>query len=356
MRHLILLVITSCFCYSASAQKNWEINFSAYWDFYSSSFDNESIDNYQPLTTVGSIPGRFKRNISLLGINIKHKYFRAQYTRHNGSIIGATWDSQLPNTQEAYVGLHIFPDFYADAGYFTTHIGMESFMPKENLLSSTSIITYNEPFYQRGARAVYEGFKNLELQFWVLDGYNLFRDNNDKKSIGLLASYEKNNLTVSYSNIIGQEPVLGGDALRIYHNMYTNYTFFKEIFEAQFSVDFATQQGTSLTENKIMLAYIAALRINITKRLSITGRYEKQDDKDGMIGGEYETGNNFSGINMSGYTGGISYEFPDRAYIRYEVRTLQNQDVNLQVFGTESNRIEQLFTVGLMFDFQIVGK
>lgn len=357
MKSLSLTLLFTCFLFWATAQKKIELNFSAYIDYYASSFDNESTDINQPLTTVGARPARFRKNISLLGINLKHKYFRAQFTSHSGRIVDATWDSETPGIQEAYAGLHLFPDLYVDAGYFTTHIGMESFMPKENLLSSTSIITYNEPFYQRGARVVYEGLKNYEFQLWLLDGYNLFRDNNNSKSIGLLASYEKGDLVFSYSNILGQEPVSAmDDAFRTYHNLYTNYTFLRDIFELRLSTDFATQTSVGNIEAKTMFACIAAIRVNITPRLSTTFRYEYQNDKQDMIGGSYPvpgtTVGLVSGINMDGYTFGVAYELKG-LYLRYEVRNLADRQNSIAVFGNSSKRSEQLFTIGFAFDTKL---
>lgn len=333
----------------------YELTFSGYTDFYYSSFNNTTIDDFQPLTTVGSIPG-FKNNISTFGINLETQNFRGQFTTHSGRIVGATWDSELPGIQEAYLGVHLFKDFYIDAGYFITHIGMESFMPKENLLSSTSIITYNEPFYQRGIRAEYGGIKNVDIQLWLLDGYNLFRDNNESKSIGLLISYEKDNFSASYSNIIGQElNVFDENSLRTYHNAYITYEFYKNIFELNTSLDFATQAPTSNISSQFMLSYITTLRVNITKRLSGTIRYESQNDQDGILNSQV-TPSKVVGLNMYGVTYGIGYEKENRYYFRYEMRNLQPRENSINPFNLTGGRTEHLLTAGIMFEAKISKK
>lgn len=332
---------------------SYALTFHGYTDFYYSQFTGKNSD-LQPLTTVGAVPGIFRNNISAVGLNFKNTYFRSQFTAHSGNIVNATWDSQLPVIQEANVGLHLFKDFYIDAGYFTTHIGMEGFMPKDNLLSSTSIITFNKPFYQRGIRAQYGGVKNFDIQLWLLDGYNIFRDNNESKSIGMLISYEKNKFTVSYSNIIGLEPTaLGNDAFRTYHNAYINYEFFKNIFEINSSIDIGTQAGIEGASTKTMIAYINTLRVNITKRISATTRFESQNDSAGILTGQGFTESDLIGINMYGITFGLGYEIDDSFYLRYETRRLQERSNSLSIFDNTNSRTEHLVTIGLMFEAKI---
>ncbi len=361
MKCYSILLVLITFSFWAQAQKNYTLTLSGYTDFYYSDFNNLSADDFQPYTTVGAVPGVFKNNITLVGLNFQSKNVRANFTTHSGKIVGATWDSQLPQIQEANVGVHLIKDLYFDIGYFTTHIGMESFMPKENLLSSTSIITYNEPFYQRGAKLHYEGLKHFDLQLWLLDGYNLFRDNNENKSIGLLASYGKGNFSATYCNIIGREPTDNGNELRTYHNMYITYEFYKNIFELNTGIDFATQTDAISDDLHTMFAYIATLRVNVTKRLSVTGRVESQTDKNSILSSTYTYVNDIGvemseGIDMIGLTGGIAYELSDKAYFRYEIRRLSDREQLKDIFGDSSSRVENLFTIGLMFEAEFVKK
>jgi hypothetical protein len=268
--------------------------------------------------------------------------------------VNATWDSQLQHIQEAYLGVHFFKDLYLDAGYFITHIGMESFMPKENLLSSTSIITYNEPFYQRGLRLQYSGLEHFDFQLWLLDGYNLFRDNNDSKSVGMAVSYEKGKFNASYSNIIGQELIPFDDnVLRTYHNFYITYEFYKNIFEINTSIDIGTEAPSAFFERKLMFANINTLRINLTKRLSTTFRYETQNDQNGMLTGEFLLDESIAGINIYGLTAGIGYEIQDQFYLRYEFRNLQERGNSIKVFNSEGSRNEHLVTIGWMFEHKV---
>ncbi len=353
---IAIFIISGLWAQAQNKKMNFDLTFNGYTDFYYSQFNNNLTD-IQPLTTVGAVPGIFRNNISALGVSFKNKYIRSQFTAHSGNIVNATWDSQLSVIQEANIGLHLFEDFYIDVGYFTTHIGMESFMPKNNLLSSTSIITFNEPFYQRGIRAQYEGIKNFDFQLWLLDGYNLFRDNNDSKSIGMLISYEKNNFKVSYSNILGVEPtILNNDAFRTYHNAYINYEFLNNIFEINSSIDIGTQAGLEDSASKLMIAFINTFRVNITDRISATIRHESQNDSAGVLTGVGFTESSLEGINMSGLTYGIGYELGDSFYFRYETRTLRQRENSVQIFDNTDSRTEHLVTIGLMFEAKIKNK
>lgn len=335
------------------------LSFSAYTDAYYSYFTNEMEPNaLQPYTTVSPRSKRFGLNVAQVGMGYIAANVRANLTLHWGDIAQATWSEEFTNIQEANVGFKIAENWWFDAGFFTTHIGTESFLPKNNLLSSTAVATYNEPFYQAGARIAYEGSEKFYAEFWVLNGYNRFLDINDAKSFGLLFSYNfKENTSLTYTNLLGDEASenLNFRQFRIYQNLYLN-TSFNERFLLTVGGDLGIQNNSRLPEmekNAVMYNALATLRYRFNEQWSVTGRAEVFNDSNGFISGLVPTvNNNLQGLELWGITLGSEFRPASNAYFRGEARVL-DLDKNTVLFSenfSRNNRWELKFTMGYHLD------
>jgi hypothetical protein len=217
-----LLAITLVFAQGDSTR----IELTGYIDTYYASYSNKlAPDEMQPYITVGPRDNQFGLNIAEIGATYNTGAVRGTFVIQYGDIAEATWSDRFKTIQEAWVGMEVSDGLWLDAGFFTTHIGAESFLPKNNYLSSTDIGTYNEPFYQSGARLSYEKSEKFEAQFLVVSGYNLFIDNNDAKSIGMLFTYNVNDrVSFSYTNLFGRESPEGSKKqYRFYNNFYVDW-------------------------------------------------------------------------------------------------------------------------------------
>ena len=113
-----------------------------------------------------------------------------------------------------------------DAGFFKAHLGTESILPKENFTISSAVGSFYEASIESGFRLNYNPIQELSINFYLLNGYNLFIDNNTKKSFGSLVTYNFNdNSIISYSNYIGDDTPSSGDSishLLLQQNLYFN--------------------------------------------------------------------------------------------------------------------------------------
>lgn len=340
-------------------EENPTISFSAYTDGYYSYFTNEMEPNaLQPFTTVSPRSERFGLNVAQVGFGYDSKWVRANLTLHWGDIAQATWSQEFTNVQEANLGFRLAEDWWFDAGFFTTHIGTESFLPKNNFLSSTAVATYNEPFYQAGARIAYEGSVKFYAELWVLNGYNRFLDINDSKSIGLLFSYNlSKNTSLTYTNLFGNEAPENSatSQFRTYQNLYLNTTFNEKI-HLILGGDVGTQSNSlisAMEETAVMFNALATLRYQFNEKLSVTGRAEIFNDPNGFISGLVPTANNNpQGLELWGITLGSEYRPAPNAYLRGEARFL-NLDENTVLFSDNFRRNERWelkFTMGYQLD------
>lgn len=334
------------------------ITLSGYTDVYYATFSHELEPNeLQPFTTVSPRSKRFGLNVVQLTVNYTAEKVRGTVTLHYGDIAEATWSSTFRMVQEANVGFKIINHLWLDAGFFTTHIGTESFLPKNNFLSSTAVATYNEPFFQSGARLSYEGSDIFTAQLHVVSGYNLFLDVNDAKSIGVLLSYAPDDhVSITYTNLYGRESLDHAPAkqLRFYQNLYFNLNPTDKLFLV-LGGDLGTQTNSSLAdtdETAIMFNALATARYQFTPQYSLTIRGEIFQDKYGFISGTFINEHNvLQGLELTGITLGAEYKPTDNAYIRVEGRNLST-DKPLLLFdqGTSNNRLELMITAGFYFD------
>ncbi len=331
------------------------LEFHAYTDVYYSKFTNEIGPNeLQPFTTVSPRNERFGLNVAQTGLSYEAERLRSNFTLHYGDISQATWSQEFPNVQEANLGFRITGDWWIDAGFFTTHIGTESFLPKNGFLSSTAVATYNEPFYQAGAKVSYEGSGKFYAEFWMVNGYNRFLDVNNAKSVGLLFSYFLNeNSSITYTNLFGRESPDAAfpSQFRTYNNLYFNSEFDEKIF-LTIGADMGTQTNSEITDpsgTAVMYNALATLRYQFEEKYSLTTRLELFNDRHGFISGLLPVSNGVDqGLQLWGITFGGEYKPASNAYIRTETRFLK-VDENTPLFSGNKDpfrRWEIMVTMG----------
>lgn len=357
----VLISIISLLCsVPGSSQDNeksdHQLTLSAYVDSYFAGY-NTNLDqqDFQPYITVGARDNSFGVNVAQFGLNYEHEKVRGNIIVHYGDIPQATWSTEFNELQEANVGFKLTDGLWLDAGFFATHIGTESFLPKNNLLSHTAYLTFNEPFYQAGAKLTYDALLDWSFELWVLNGYNSFVDTNDAKSIGMLVNYNiTKNTSVTYTNLFGRENEdrIEPEQKRFYQNIYLSHNWNEKVFLI-LGFDYGLQTNSDLqntNKTATMFGGMITARYQFNPKFSITGRAEIFSDKNGFISGTTLTTNgDLAGIELTGFTLGTEYRPIEKAYIRAEVRNTRAAD-DLQIFLKENeltnNRFEILFTLG----------
>lgn len=360
MKHLITLCAI-CFIVSASfaQEQKKSLSLNAYIDAYYGHFtDNAPGLGFQKFATACPVSNKIGLNIAQISLHYQSNMVRSNIGFHHGDIVNAIWDKAIPFVQEANIGIQLFENWWFDIGLFTTHIGTESFLPKNNLLSSTALATYNEPFYQGGAKLSYEGFENASLEIWAVNGYNQFIDVNKKMSFGVLLGYDfTKNIHLTYTNIIGNEEVYPAtvNAFLVYHNAYLNMDFNKLSFIVGGDLGTYKTAINGIVQNQSMYNMLATIRHQTTKKFSTTVRYERFNDPYGFISGIVNT-TNATGLNIQAVTAGTEYKPTEKSYIRAEWRYLFAPKTD-QIFtdskGATNVRNEVLFTMGHYFDTKL---
>lgn len=326
----------------------------AYYAYYT---DSIGFGNFQKFSSVSPRSEEFGLNSAVLNFQYNAKKFRGIVIVQLGDIPKSSWSSTFNNIMEAHAGIRFCRNLWLDAGFFRTHFGTEGLLPKENLLSSLSIGTFFEPFYEAGARLNYAPGDKFAISIYGLNGYNIYEETNSKKSLGMLMTIATDEYgSIGYSNYVGDDsPDANGlSKLRFHQNLFLNQE--AGHLKMQFGVDYCIQFHSNIThpsQEATMYSGMGSLKYQICKKLAIAARGEIFNDPDGIMSGLIQDNQNKqTGIKCWGVTAGIEVKPTDNSYFRIEGRKLQ-MDKQQSIFywkgKNRSDRFEISANVGVSF-------
>ncbi|MBK8551129.1 MAG: outer membrane beta-barrel protein [Ignavibacteria bacterium] len=296
-------------------------------------------------------------NIAMLTAKYLADRVRGVITIQYGDIPLSSWSSTYNNIQEANAGVRLSKGLWLDGGFFRSHIGCEGLLPKENITSSISVPTFYEPYYEAGFKLNYIPNEKLALNLFILNGYNLFQDNNNKKSGGFLGSYSFNeNVSLAYCNYFGDDSPEGDSIphFKFVNNIYLNFQ--KDKIKIVTGVDFGSQQNSSLdnlSESAWMESGIFAISYQAAKKFNVYGRGEVYNDPNGILSGVFVTQNDdTTGLKLWGITLGVQFKPTENSYIRLEGRSLTTageQKIFRWDDENKNNRLECMINMGLTY-------
>jgi hypothetical protein len=329
--------------------KNFKL--STYLDaYYAYDNDKNIFQEQRPLDLISPYRDQIRLNIAAVSLKYNTEKIRSTFTLHYGDIPDANWKPVTKHDmiQEANIGFSPYKNLWIDAGYFVTHIGAEG-LPKNNVLSSFSLPVYVEPFIQSGVKIGYDFNDKFSACLHIINGYNLFEDNNKNKSFGLQLSFTPiEQLKISYNNIIGNEMPTGVDGkTRVFNNLIFNIAPCKKI-DVIASIDLGIQEKSKRTDTTASAysygAFVSA-RYKFNPKFSTTVRGEFYQDIDGILCGSIGT---YNWLKGNGVTIGCEYRPIESAYIRAETRYLR-LDKELNVFYKNNERVEGMLSIGFEY-------
>jgi hypothetical protein len=170
----------------------------------------------------------FSVNNAVLGARYDDGRVRGSVSLQAGTYVSANYASEDPalrHIYEAYAGFRPFRKAWLDLGIFSSHIGFESAISKDNWTLTRSIMAENTPYYESGARLTYEVGPRLTLTGLVLNGWQNIRENNQAKALGTQIQWRPTaKILVNSSTFYGNEqPTDSLIRRRYYHNFYITY-------------------------------------------------------------------------------------------------------------------------------------
>jgi len=343
---------------SSDSMSSWSL--SAYADVYYAKYSDEvSVGNFQQFASISPRNNSFGLNVLQISSQYDGPNFRAAATLHYGDVPSSSWSQNYNAIQEAHVGVRILKTLWLDAGFFKTHFGTEYLMPKDNIASSLAMISYYEPFYESGVRLNFDPTKNLEINLFLLNGYNMFIDNNNTKSFGMGITYllgDKGN--IGYTDYIGDDAPPGSSLphTRFANNLFLNYNFSRKL-TVQAGGDFFVQQNSdlfNLTKPGIAYGALGTLKYQVKSRFAVYERTDFFYDGEGILSPAYTYPNgNQLGYTSVSQTTGVEYKPSENSYIRVEYRRinmLNNEDIFITNHRNVDYRNDLMVNMGVNFD------
>ena len=182
------------------------LNVTGYTSGYYAAFNGE----YEPgelveFETMSSRANTFGLNTAGIAATYSGGRIRGVAELFYGEVQETAWgeDNYIKN---ANVGFEVAPGWWIDAGFFSTYVGVESALPKDNVFSSVAVSTFQEPYFHSGVKTSWEGTENLVLELWLMNQYSGYSENNDAKTIGVVGRYTfADDYTLSYTGTFGRE-------------------------------------------------------------------------------------------------------------------------------------------------------
>lgn len=344
----------------AAAQKDSSsFKLGAYIDTYYATYtDSVGSGKFQKFPASSPRSNTFGVNIAQVSMQYNSSKIRSAITLHAGDIPTAAWSPVYNYIQEAYAGVKLCKNLWVDGGFFKTHIGTEALLPKDNIASSISVITFYEPWWQAGGRLTYRPNEKFQVALYLVNGYNQFVAVNKNKAAGLAVSYALGDKgSIAYNNFISDDTP---DNVHVSHTRFLNNLVFTYTFSKKFTVlagvDIITQQHSKLsdtTKTAIINSYILTLKYQLTKRWSFYTRGEIYNDPSGFLSGTLVDANGYlTGYIMGGITLGTEFKPIETSYVRLEGRQL-TMDEGQNIFYTDgkyvNKRSELMVTLGIWF-------
>ncbi|SFQ67787.1 porin [Hymenobacter arizonensis] len=196
--------------------------------YYGYEFGNYGSTVRPPFLYSHNRQNEFTVNQALVGVRYDNGIVRGAIGLHAGTYVEANYADEeltLRHLYEAYAGFRPFKKAWLDVGIFTSHIGFESAISKENWTLTRSLMAENSPYYEAGARFTYEVDPKLTLTAVVLNGWQNIRETNEKKALGTQIQWKPTaKLLINSSTFFGVEGPTGAPQYhRYFHNFYLTY-------------------------------------------------------------------------------------------------------------------------------------
>jgi hypothetical protein len=293
-------------------------------------------------TTQPARHNEFNINLAYLDAKLDTDRFRGRLALQFGTSVLANYAGE-PNVglfsganparhlQEAVAGFRIVDRLWVDAGIYLSHIGLESFISKDNWAYTRSLMSDYSPYYQTGVRVSYQPLDQLSMQLHLLNGWQNISENNNQKALGLQVAYAPTSrFSFTYNNFVGIET---GTEWRFFSDWIAKYSITDQIhLAAVYDLGLQTRpgQGASIWHVGALLARYEPFPV-----LAFTLRGERYMDPNQTI----VPTSTPNGFQVWGASFNVDVKPHAQVMWRTEFRTLYSDD---PIYPTDSGNLARL--------------
>ena len=195
--------------YSMEYDTTGRLQINGYLDIYYAYYsDSTNANGYSKFPTIAPRNNQIGLNILQLSVKYNSNLFHGTITIFGGDCPKSSWSEHLNFIQEANIGFKVVKKLWLDAGFFRTHIGLESIQPRENITMSLATTTYFEPYFLSGLKLTWQQSEKLAFQINSFNSFNQFIESNKNKAFGMSVAYSPTKkLSGSFSSILQHQCV-----------------------------------------------------------------------------------------------------------------------------------------------------
>ena len=187
--------------------------------------------------------------------------------------------------QEATAGYRLAPTLWIDAGIFPAHTGYESFISRDDMTYTRSLMAEYSPYYEAGVKATWNPAHNITAQILALNGWQNISKYNSSMAGGARIDYSPSaRVVLSYDNFVGNmAPDSAPSRLRLFNDFIVQYRP-SRVWQLAVSYDIGTQtRGTSRGGVASWYGAAGFIQYSVTRRAAIVGRIERYADPSQVI-------------------------------------------------------------------------
>ena len=303
------------------------------WDFQRPANFDRSFAGGALFTTQPARHNEFNVNLAFVEAKLDGQRVRGRIALQAGTSVQSNYSGEPANgqvsgpslarhIQEAVVGAKLADNIWVDGGIFFSHMGMESWVSRDNPTYTRSLVAEYSPYYQSGVKLTWMASSKLTAQVDVVNGWQNISENNRGKGVGLRLDYSPAaNSTLSYYNFFTQE---AGTRLRGFNGVGAKVVKGRATVLAQF--DLGMQDDSDGSDGSATwYGFTAILRGQMTPTFGVSGRVERFDDRNQVIigtGSVDETPN--AAFRGNGASIGLDWSPLPRLLWRSEFRGFMN--------------------------------
>lgn len=309
------------------------------WDFGRPPTLDRSFAGGASFTTQPARHNEFNVNLVFVEATLAAPAVRARLALQTGTSVDVNYaaETQLArHIQEAFAAVRIGRSVWVHGGIFFSHIGMESWISRNNLTYTRSLTAEYTPYYQSGAKLTWSPRPELTAQLNVVNGWQNIRENNEGKGAGVRIDWlPASGVTLSYYNLFSEED---GTRLRVLNGGGVKATLGRTTWIVQGDL------GSQASSNSIGRAahwYGGVLigQMQASPRVAISGRVELFDDDEQIV---IKTGA-FNGAPLPPFRGfggsiGVDVSPQPRLLWRTELREFENDGASFPDRGGMPSR------------------
>ena len=187
--------------------------------------------------------------------------------------------------QEAVVGYQLGPTLWVDGGIFLSHLGFETWISRDNLSYTRSMVADFSPYYEAGVKLTWAASSTLNATFVLVNGWQNISAENTPPGGGVRLDYSPTpKVTLTYDNYLGNSaPDSLPARIRTYHDVFAQYNPCRRW---QFAVMYSLGTQSESTPSGGTASWWGMTSIgkfHLTSRVSLIGRVEAYSDPSQVI-------------------------------------------------------------------------